>query len=43
MNKNYEYFPYEQDKDFYINSMKKYVETKQGLDQKLEEWTLLAD
>ena len=37
VNKNYEYFPYEQDKDFYINSMKKYVETKQGLDQKLEE------
>jgi ubiquinone/menaquinone biosynthesis C-methylase UbiE len=37
VSKNYKYFSDEQDKDFYINSMKKYVETKQGLDQKLEE------
>jgi ubiquinone/menaquinone biosynthesis C-methylase UbiE len=37
VSRNYEYFPDEKDKDFYINSMKKYVETKQGLDQKLEE------
>jgi len=37
MSRNYEYFPDKQDKDFYINSMKKYVETKQELDLKLEE------
>lgn len=37
MSRNYEYFPDEHDKDFFINSMKKYVDTKQELDQKLED------
>jgi len=37
MSRNYEYYSDNQDKDFYINSMKKYVETKQELDLKLEE------
>jgi ubiquinone/menaquinone biosynthesis C-methylase UbiE len=37
MSHNYKYFPNEHDKDFYINSMKKYVDTKQKIDLKLEE------
>lgn len=37
MSREYKYFPNENDKDFYINSMKKYVTTKQELDKKLEE------
>jgi ubiquinone/menaquinone biosynthesis C-methylase UbiE len=37
MSHNYKYFPNEHDKDFYINSMKKYVDTKQKIDLKLED------
>lgn len=37
MNRDYKYFPNDKNKELHINSMKKYVSTKQELDKKLEE------
>jgi ubiquinone/menaquinone biosynthesis C-methylase UbiE len=36
MNRNYKYFPSETDKNLHIDSMKKYVTTKQELDKQLD-------